>query len=182
MSGARWLCRGFLTRRQISDVFLWVRLAHQNLSLLPRKGWIWNDLNRINTECVTDLDKEARLLFLSQFWPLVNWASFLEAARTVVQIGLSLKLNQRQQILLSQIRETLCSSLFFSSYLHAYKATNLKFIQPFDTGQEANPTIWKLIVAIWHECASKTPGPAQWVQGLETHLVTRLIWDTSKNL
>jgi len=41
---------------------------------------------------------EARWLFLSLIWPLLNSASFLEAAEAVEKIGLSLKSNHRHQI------------------------------------------------------------------------------------
>ncbi len=47
------------------------------------------------------------MIFLSQFWQLLNQASFLEAAGAVVEIGFSSKPNHHNQVLLVQIRETL---------------------------------------------------------------------------
>jgi len=41
---------------------------------------------------------EASYLFLGQFWPLLNRASFLEAAGAVLKIGSSLKPNHHWDI------------------------------------------------------------------------------------
>jgi len=40
-----------------------------------------------NTEHVTNLDKQIGMFILSQFLPLLNQASFIEATGAVVQIG-----------------------------------------------------------------------------------------------
>ena len=55
---------------------------------------------------------EPRWLFLSQFWPLLNQASFYKAAGAVLKIGLSLKPNHHLQFQLAQISEVLCSRVF----------------------------------------------------------------------
>ena len=62
------------------------------------------------TECVTDLDKQSEMTFLSNFWPLLNRASFSEAAGAVVEISSSLQITNLNQVKLAQIRETHYSS------------------------------------------------------------------------
>jgi len=51
---------------------------------------------------------EARWLSSSQFWPLLMWVLFLEAAGEVAKIGSSLKPNHHYKFYPAQIGETLC--------------------------------------------------------------------------
>ena len=44
------------------------------------------------------LTNEVSWLFLSQFWPLLKWASYFETARAVVKIGSGLKPNHQKQV------------------------------------------------------------------------------------
>ena len=50
------------------------------------------------------------MTFLSNFWPLLNRASFSEAAGAVVEISSSLQITNLNQVKLAQIRETHYSS------------------------------------------------------------------------
>jgi len=54
------------------------------------------------------LINKARQLLSSQIWPLLKWKSSFKAAGAEVKIGLSLKPNNRKEMKLAQIRETLC--------------------------------------------------------------------------
>ncbi len=48
--------------------------------------------------CFTDLGEGSEMIILSQFWPLLQRVSFLEAIGSVTKISLSLQLNQHKQI------------------------------------------------------------------------------------
>ncbi len=54
----------------------------------------------------SDTNGFSKMIFWSQFWPLLKQASFLEAAGAVSKISLSLKSNHNWQIKLAQIDET----------------------------------------------------------------------------
>ena len=85
-------------------ILLLLRWQHAEWNRFPTVIYLQN-LSQI-------LINKASCLFLCQGWrPLLNWASFLEAAGAVLKIGLSLKLNHHLEIQLAQICETLCRYL-----------------------------------------------------------------------
>ena len=48
------------------------------------------------------------MIILSQFWPLLKWATFFEAAGAVVEISSSLRIMNCNQVKLAQILDTHC--------------------------------------------------------------------------
>jgi hypothetical protein len=75
---------------------------------LQRKIHLKEFVTSCNTKCVTDLDYQIEMIIFGSILTTFESRCILEAAGAVLIIGSSLKPNHHWEILLAQIRESLC--------------------------------------------------------------------------